>query len=241
MRRLICSFAVLLVCGLAGTQAPAATLADFNSAVEDVASHYRVALGYLRTGNNDLAMLEVDRLRDSWISLADKYGKDRPPEFEASLYVRTLTDVSARVAAADTAARRGDLKQMDVALAGIRAALSELRRKSGTEVLADCVLDSSAAMTRLGGYDRPSLDLRDAGERAGVIAAGRHYRDTLQRCDRMAPPPVKASPEFRRLLDGAIASLALLPDGVAKGDTDLLHRIVIELRSLDNLLAFRFG
>jgi hypothetical protein len=47
--------------------------------------------------------------------------------------------------------------------------------------------------------------------------------------------------EFRRLIDGAQQSLALIPKAVATRDADLLHRVLIELRSFDNLLAFRFG
>ena len=52
---------------------------------------------------------------------------------------------------------------------------------------------------------------------------------------------MRATPEFRRLVDGAKASLALIPKAIATRDTDLLHRVLIELRSFDNLLAFRFG
>jgi len=41
--------------------AMAGDLADFNAAVESAAAHNRVAIGYLRTGNIDLASLEIDR------------------------------------------------------------------------------------------------------------------------------------------------------------------------------------
>ena len=52
---------------------------------------------------------------------------------------------------------------------------------------------------------------------------------------------MRKAPEFRRLVDGAKASLALIPKAIATRDSDLLHRVLIELRSFDNLLAFRFG
>src|SRR3712207_863765 len=42
--------------------ATADELADFNAAVERASSHHRVVLGYLRTGNVDLAMLELERM-----------------------------------------------------------------------------------------------------------------------------------------------------------------------------------
>jgi hypothetical protein len=33
----------------------------------------------------------------------------------------------------------------------------------------------------------------------------------------------------------------LIPKAIDARDTDLLHRVLIELRSFDNLLAFRYG
>ncbi len=60
----------------------------------------------------------------------------------------------------------------------------------------------------------------------------------LDRCDGMASEAVRTASEFRRLVDGAKASLALIPKAIATRDTDLLHRVLIELRSFDNLLAF---
>ena len=43
------------------------------------------------------------------------------------------------------------------------------------------------------------------------------------------------------LIDGALASLAQVPKAIETRDADLLHRLLIELRSFDNLLAFRYG
>ena len=57
----------------------------------------------------------------------------------------------------------------------------------------------------------------------------------------MAGETVRKDPEFRRLIDGAKASMKFIPQAIAEHDTDLLHRVLIELRSFDNLLAFRFG
>jgi hypothetical protein len=63
----------------------------------------------------------------------------------------------------------------------------------------------------------------------------------LDRCDGMADDAVRKAGEFRRLVDGAKASLTLIAKAIATRDSDLLHRVLIELRSFDNLLAFRFG
>jgi hypothetical protein len=63
----------------------------------------------------------------------------------------------------------------------------------------------------------------------------------LDRCDGIASEAVRQAPEFRRLIDGAKAGLALIAQAIATRDGDLLHRVLIELRSFDNLLALRFG
>jgi hypothetical protein len=63
----------------------------------------------------------------------------------------------------------------------------------------------------------------------------------LGRCDGIAGESIRQMPEFRRLIDGAKASLELIPKAIATRDADLLHRVLIELRSFDNLLDFRFG
>ena len=57
----------------------------------------------------------------------------------------------------------------------------------------------------------------------------------------MAPAGIRDQAEFRRLIDGALASLAQVPKAVETRDRDLLHRLLIELRSFDHLLAFRYG
>ena len=145
MRSCIVRAACLALALLAGT-AKASDLTDFNALVEQAQSHNRVAIGYLRTGNLDLALLEIDRLRDAWSAFEQRFAG------KAAIY----------------------------------------------------------------GYE-------------------------LKRCDGIAAEPVRSEAEFRRLIDGALASLALVPKAIATRDADLLHRVLIELRSFDNLLAFRFG
>ena len=57
----------------------------------------------------------------------------------------------------------------------------------------------------------------------------------------MAPSGIRNHAEFRRLIDGALASLGQFPKASETRDGDLLHRLLIELRSFDHLLAFRYG
>jgi hypothetical protein len=234
----------ILILGLAiGTNAAfAGDLADFNAAAEKVASHNRVALGYLRTGNTDLASVELDRLRQAWSALTQRFAGKRPDAFDANpLYGTVLTDISTRLVTADMMLNSGRADAARQSLDAIRADLYDLRKSAGIVVLADCVRDANAAMDALMAYNDRKLDWTKADIRFGVASKAAIYGYVLDRCDGMASESVRKEPEFRRLIDGAKAGLALIPQAIASRDGDLLHRVLIELRSFDNLLAFRFG
>ena len=54
------ALALAMLLALFASPARAGDLDDFNTAVETAMSHHRVAAGYLRTGNIDLAALEMN-------------------------------------------------------------------------------------------------------------------------------------------------------------------------------------
>src|SRR5207237_7544084 len=112
---------------------------------------------------------------------------------------------------------------------------------SGVVILADCVRDANAVMDAFMAYNDRALDWSKTETRDDIAGKASAYGATLARCDGIADPGLRASPEFRRLIDGAKLNLEFIPKAVATRDTDLLHRVLIELRSFDNLLAFRFG
>ncbi len=232
----------ILAMALCAAPAVASDLGDFNAAVEAAASHNRTAAGYLRTGNTDLAMLEIERLKDAWNTVVERFSGKPPDAFAGNpLFASTLIGVRARLVATNIMmdSRRPD--SATDALTAIREDLTKLRRSAGVYILADCVLDANRAMDALFIFNDRTLDWAKPEIPYDIAAGAGVYGHELARCDRMAPDDVKASPEFRRLIDGAFASLRLIPKAVATRDADMLHRILIELRSFDNLLAFRFG
>ncbi|MEH3116279.1 MAG: hypothetical protein PGN25_01270 [Methylorubrum populi] len=85
----------------------------------------------------------------------------------------------------------------------------------------------------------PGLD--DAAERAEIESAASRVAAAVNRCDAEAGEAVRSDPEFRRLADGMAASLAKVASAVAARDPALLHRLLIELRAFERLLAFRYG
>lgn len=242
--------AAALWAGLAGgamshaftSQALAGDLADFNAAVEAASSHNRVAIGYLRTGNTDLASLEIDRLRDAWRKLSARFAGRAPDAFaDNPLYPKLFTAVDARLVGADMMLNSGRPKNAQQSLIAIRDDLHKLRQASGVVVLADCIGDTNKAFAALVVYNKRDLDWRKPETRYAIAGTAAVYGHELARCDAMASETVRQNPEFRRLIDGAQQSLTLVPQAIAERSTGLLHRILIELRSIDNLLSFRYG
>jgi hypothetical protein len=222
--------------------ARAGNLADSNAAVETASAHNRAAIGYLRTGNTDLAGLEIDRLRRAWQKLTARFAGHRPDAFDGNpLYRSLFTGVAARLVAADTmldANRRQAARQ---ALDGMRNDLHALRRASGIVVLADCVGDANKTMDALMTFNKKDLDWGKPQTRYGIVGQAVVYGHILNRCESLAGDAVRKNPDFRRLVGGIRDSLAFIPQAVAKRDGGLLHRVLIELRAFDNLLAFNYG
>lgn len=238
-------FAAALWGGMASAAVPhamAGDLADFNAAVEAVSSHNRVAIGYLRTGNTDLASLEIDRLRDAWHKLTARFAGHPPDAFAGNpLYPKLFTAIDARLVGADMMLSSGRAKVARQSLQEVRSDLHKLRQASGIVVLADCIGDSRDAFGTLIIYNKRHIDLSKAETRYIIAGKAAIYGHVLARCDAMASETVRKDPEFRRLIDGAQASLARVPEAMAKRDGNLLHRLLIELRAIDSLLSFRYG
>jgi hypothetical protein len=213
-------------------------LSDFSAAVEAAEAHNRVAIGYLRTGNADLASVEIDRLREAW----GKVGTvKRPAVFDGALYVGMLTDASMRLVTADMLLNSDRPDNARQALEAIRTDLYNLRKSAGIVVLSDCISDSNKAAAAVIAYDTPNLDWSAPGIAPAIAGTAKAYTDVLDRCDAVASETVRKEPEFRRLIDDAKSELAKVAQAIEHRDTGQFARIVSSLRAIDNLLAFRFG
>lgn len=187
--------------------------------MEAVLANRRAAAAYLRTGNTDLALVELDHLAE---------------RLKGSNYSPFATQASRAVEAGqlDLAARQ---------LAELGDQLAADRKRLGFRLLVDCVREASAAYSRLDVYRTRVPDLTDAAVVAQITRAAQDTHEVLGQCDREAPALVGAAEEFRRLIDGARASLKEVPGAAARRDGGLLHRFLIELRSIEQLLLFRYG
>src|SRR6478735_11254116 len=192
----------LLVGGLSNSHA--ADLAEFNAAVEDVSAHNRVAIGYLRTENLDFAALEIDRMRNAWVTFTERFAGNRPNVFEGNPHYSNLfTAVNARLVGVDLMLKTGRFDAARTGLNAIRKDFYDLRKASGVVVLADCVRDANAAMDALMIYNDRALDWDNSDIRSGLVQKANGYGTLLNRCDEIAGTTVREAPEFRRLVDGA--------------------------------------
>ena len=178
----------------------ASDLADFNAAAERLESHNRVALGYLRTGETDLASIEIDRVRAAWAEFAQRFSGKRPDMFVGNdRYALLLTDVSMRLVTADMMLNSGRPEIAGKALDAVRADFYDLRRSAGIQVLSDCIRDANTAMDALMAYNEPGPRLERCEDRAGQLPP--RPQPTAQRstaATRWRAPSVRQSPEFRR-------------------------------------------
>ncbi len=157
---------IFSVLGSHGT-ARADDLTAFNAAVETASAHNRVAIGYLRTGNIDLASLEIDRLREAWGRITERFSGKPPDVFAGSaLYSKLFTGVSARLVGADIMLKSGRLDATGNALEAIRGDLYDLRKAGGVTVLADCVRDANTSMAALMVYNDRALAWDDSATRS---------------------------------------------------------------------------
>jgi hypothetical protein len=238
-----CRYALpVVVAALLLSPARADDLADFNAAVERAAAHNRVALGYLRTQNVELATVELDRMRNAWGDLTGRFGMTPPaPLRDNRLYAETLIDVPMRLVSASLMLDMGRIDLAQNSLQAVRQKLGDMRRGSGVEVLADCVLAYNAAMAAFVAYDDAPPDWSRTNTVPEISARADAVAKAARHCDALAGDTVRDKPEFRRLIDGTLDSLAFMPKVIEAHDNDLLHRLIGELRAFDNLLVFRYG
>ncbi|KAA5596238.1 hypothetical protein [Blastochloris sulfoviridis] len=172
----------------------------------------RTAADYIRTENVDLAALALERLEAT-------AGAD-PVATQAREALRALD--------------AGDLAQAGALVGRIGDELAMRRQAAGRPLFADCIRAASRAFAALDSY-------RNAPPGPATRQAAAATAAALGRCNAEAAPAVAADPDFRRSVDGALASLARIPAAVEAGDGELVYRLLIELKAFDRLLVLRFG
>jgi len=211
---------------------------DLRALIEGFQAHRRVAAGYLRTHNGDLGAVEIERLRERWS--ADR-RKLTPASAADAPLAAALARTEGLVADSLKAVDGGDVERARALLEDAAKPLDAWRKSNGFRLFSDCIAEMTAAYERLDGYRRSRPDLADRPTAERIVSYAEGAVAALDRCNREAPADVRREPEFRRLLDGMLGSVRQIPEAVGTRDAARLHRLLIEQRSFERLLAFRFG
>ena len=191
---------------LSAATAPAAELtAEQRTLFDGFAAHRRVALGYLRTGNADLAAVEIERLIERWRKDLPRLGP-----IERS-FQRSLADAEEAVEDSLSALEKGDVEPARARLERAAAPLKEWRDAVRIRLFSDCIVELSQAYGRLDVHRARAPDLGNPSVRDAVLTASLSTEATVRRCDDEAASQVRAHPDFRRLIDGMLDSLRQMP------------------------------
>ena len=215
--------------------------ADFATTMQSIMANLRAGTSYARTGNTSLAQIETDEAVAGWKRLQEQPGTAAPTPYRAAALTAFLAEGTERLAAASRALGNEDNGTAGRELLAVRRAFHDLRHASGLYDLGDCIFEIAPAMETLRAAATRFGENAVAAHAADTVAAAAVFRDRLQRCDRWADRDVAKQAEFRRLIDGAIASAGEISRVALAGDGGLVHRYVIELQSYAHLLDFRFG
>jgi hypothetical protein len=221
----------------------ASELSDFHSSVAQAYGFYRSAMFHLRTGNTMVAGFELSQMREQWEGLRTRYVA-KPPDAYADLadFGSLLSSVGERAATAEEAIANGDAEAASEALAPVRGMLAQMRESAGVRVFSDHVDAVTAAMDALYEYRRKRpLDMQDAAQVNDVKAKAAVLHYLVQRCDAAARPEVRGDGEFRRLIDGMLASSADVPSSLDEKNETAVVNLLRELRSFERILYLRFG
>lgn len=215
--------------------AEAGKSADFASAMAPIMANLRTAASYARTGNVALAQMEADEAAAAWKKL-EPTASGAPPA-ASDFLERGRERLTATVRALDS----GDTIAAGRELLALRQSYHELRRRAGVYDLGDCVFEIAPAMEKLRVTATRYGEQPAPANAEDTVAAASAFRDRLQRCNDWASPEIAEKSEFRRLIDGALASSGEIAHAAMAGDGPLVHRYLIELQSYAQLLDFRYG
>jgi predicted lipid-binding transport protein (Tim44 family) len=209
--------ALLLVAGLAPVAGEPDDLALAMN--EQVLADRRIAAEYVRTGNNSLAAVTLQRLSKTLAGSA-----------HADL-----------AAAALKAAERGDATAASERLEELAEALAEDRHAGDQRVFADCIREAKKVYDPLDVYRIEKPDLKVSTTAVAISAAAASASAALERCEAEAGPAVANNPDFKRIVAGARRALEQVATAVDAEDADQLPGLLTDLRAYMDLLLFHYG
>lgn len=233
--------AALLV-GPAWPQASDGRLDDFLAAKQSAYRYYRSAWFYLRTGNVDLAALELSVFVEGWDEIRSRFAAMPPGAFAHDpLWREDLAEIATLAAAGMAALEAADPEAAKASLAPIPRALADLRARNGVVTFSDAVDALTQAMENLWRYRHETADFDDAATRTELSTGTERLRTAFARVRDDAPDEVAFDDRFLRLVSDSDAAVDRLEAAVAARDRTALVNALRELRSFERLLWLNFG
>jgi hypothetical protein len=216
--------AALLV-GPAWPQTPDGRLEDFLAAKHSAYRYYRSAWFYLRTGNVDLAALELSVFVEGWDEIRSRFAAAPPGAF------------------ADDPRWREDLAEIaTLAAAGMtELEAADPEAANGVVTFSDAVDALTQAMENLWRYRHETADFDDAATRTELSTGTERLRAAFARVRDDAPDEIAFDDRFLRLVSDSDAAVDRLEEAVAARDRTALVNALRELRSFERLLWLNFG
>ena len=235
-------FAALIWSATARADATAEFLDEFLEASAEAYAPYRGAMSYMHTGNLGLAAFALDAMAARWTGLCDRFRNQPPATFaEDPAWRSSLDEITGRIETARARLEAGDAEGAEAALAPIRAALGALRRRNGIVTFSDRIDAFSAAMDKIWVHRRNPPDMTDPRTITALAEQARALRQAMAEVAADPPEKIAGDPQFQRLIEGSLESVATIDRAIEAHDQTLLIGALRELRSSERLLWMNFG
>ncbi|MAN81051.1 MAG: hypothetical protein CMM77_07565 [Rhodospirillaceae bacterium] len=220
----------------------AADADGFDALVDEAQGGYRAALFYARTGNAALAGIELRQAQAVWDEITARYGAAPPATYaKDDRFAADLKAITGRISKGADLLDEEKGKEARRELAPVRDLIYGLRNRAGRKGYSECVTDLNRHMDVMFKWRHDRPDFAVAGTADAVMAAALKYRDILRACRAMAPAHYQKAADFKRIYDGADASISSMPAAVERKDALGVVNILRELRSFDRILFFKLG
>jgi hypothetical protein len=223
-------------------QATADELQDFFEAKQNAYRYYRSAWFYLRTGNTDLAALELSFFVRGWDEIRSRFSEAPPGPFaDDPLWREGLAEIGARAVDGMTALESADTEAAKASLGPIPRVMADIRARNGVVTFSDAVDALTGAMESLWRYRSEPPNLSDQATVANLDEGAVRLRAAFDRLRNDAPDDVAFDDQFLRLVNDSDAAIDRLQNAVDARDQSALINALRELRSFERLLWLNFG
>jgi len=222
--------------------ARSAPIHDFNEISAVAYGYYREAFFLLKTGNPQVASIELEKMSIKWKYIIKKFGLMPPSIYSKDQQWRTtLEAINTSIDQGLKMTMKGDTKLAINTLRPVRKMLSELRKRNGVYIYSDTINQANAAFKRLKKfrYNPPNFNVVEEVDQLRQSLATTIF--WYKQCSKNAPDSIRKNPEFNRLIDESLYLLSRVWVAISNKKEANLVSILRGLSSSDQMLFLRFG